>query len=83
MNKKSIKCVDTRTIYKHNDDNPYGISTCTVTYDDGSTELFPMFRAPAEVELFFGKAYDSITETLNETERVVLVHHEGKRPYFN
>jgi hypothetical protein len=83
MTKKKIKCVDTRTVYKHNDDNPYGITTYTATYDDGSTELFPMFRAPVEIELFCGKACYSITETANETERVVHVHHEGRRPYFN
>ena len=83
MAKKKIKCVDHYTVYKHKDDNPYGITTCIVTYDDDSTELFPMFRAPVEVELFCGKAYDEITETVNETERVVHVHHWGKRACFN
>lgn len=81
MTEKNIKYVDTRIVYKHNDDD--GITTTVVTYDDGSTELFHMFHVPVEVELFCGKAYDSVTETTNECGRVVHIRHEGKHPYFN
>ena len=82
MNKKNIKCVDDRIVYKINSDDPYGFTTCTVTYDDGYTEVFRTFTVPAEIELFCGKAYVDETETVNECERVVYRHYEGKRPCF-
>ena len=79
----NIKCVDIRIAHNANDDNPYGIKTTTVTYEDNSTEIIRSFSGPREVELFCSKAYVDSVKTSDETGTVVHMHYEGKHPYVN